>query len=587
MTTHDGQLRSARTTRRRFLKIAGLLSGTTFGTGLLAACGAQPTPPATSGAAPTSAAPKTAPAAPTTAPAAPAGLPTAKPAVVATSAAVAPPAAATQPAAVAKEPKRGGTLKLGINQESATIDPHKSKDVAGTQIKGLVYSQLLKYYHGRQLVPDLAEKYEVVNDTTYAFTLRKGVKFHDGSDLTAADVKASYERILDPANGSQVFVHMKGIESVTAKDDLTVEFKLKAPQATFLAALGLTGNYIAQKKKIDAGADFEQDAVGTGPFKLASRSISVETKLERNPNYFLPNLPYLDGISLRPIFDDPARMNALYSGDVDIVTYVNWAAMAEIEKNPKYILQSNKEDGFVMIEFRVDQPPFDDVRLRQAVSYGIDRDAIIKTAASGRGKPAYGGVIPSWLWGYGKDLEETYKYNPEKAKQLVREAGAEGKKIELVSWPPDTELFGRPSVIVANQLKQIGLDVTLRPQPVAEWAQTRVSGAYQMFMDGNLYSLPDPDFLSEYLTTGGRIPQATRFSDKEIDGWLDEARKLSDQSKRIPLYANIQKKALELSPIAFLFYREQGEASQADVRGHEYLGSLGANNSLLEAWLDR
>ena len=239
-------------------------------------------------------------------------------------------------------------------------------------------------------------------------------------------------------------------------------------------------------------------------------------------------------------------MNALYSGDVDIVTYVNWAAMGEIEKNPKYILQSNKEDGFVMIEFRVDQPPFNDVKLRQAVSYGIDREAIIKTAASGRGKPSYGGVIPSWLWGYGKDLEETYKYNPEKAKQLVKEAGAEGKKIELTTWPPDTELFGRPSVIVANQMKQIGLEVTLKPQPTAEWAATRVSGAYQMFMDGNLYALPDPDFLSEYFTTGGRIPQANKFSDKEIDGWLDEARKINDQAKRIPLYANVQKKALEL-----------------------------------------
>jgi peptide/nickel transport system substrate-binding protein len=572
------------------LKVAALLSGGAIGTGLLAACGAQPAAPASTAAPakPAAATSGGAVAPATSAPAlAAAPPPTAKPVVTAAAAAPAGAAAPAKPAATGKEPKRGGTLKLGINQEGATIDPHKSKDIAGTQIKGLVYSQLLKYYHGRELVPDLAEKFETVNDTTYVFTLRKGVKFHDGEELTSADVKASYDRIMDPAVGSQVFVYMKGVESVTAKDPYTVEFKLKAPQATFLAALGLTGNYIAQKKKIDAGVDFEQDCVGTGPFKLASRTVSVETKLERNPSYFLPNLPYLDSIVLRPIFDDSARMNALYSGDVDIVTYVNWAAMAEIEKNPKYILQSNKEDGFVMIEFRVDQPPFDDVRLRQAVSLGIDREAIIKTAASGRGRAATGGVIPSWLWGYGKELEDTYKYNPEKAKQLVKDAGAEGKKIELVTWPPDTELFGRPSVIVANQLKQIGLDVTLRPQPVAEWAQTRVTGAYQMFMDGNLYSLPDPDFLSEYVTTGGRIPQATRFSDKEIDGWLDEARKISDQSKRMPLYANVQKKMLDLSPIAFLFYREQGEASQADVRGHEYLGSLGANNSLLEAWLDR
>jgi peptide/nickel transport system substrate-binding protein len=169
----------------------------------------------------------------------------------------------------------------------------------------------------------------------------------------------------------------------------------------------------------------------------------------------------------------------------------------------------------------------------------------------------------------------------------VNEAGATGKKIELTTWPPDTELFGRPSVIVANQLKQIGLEVTLRPQATAEWSATRASGAYQMFTDGNLYSLPDPDFLTEYVATGGRIPNANKFSDKEIDGWLDEARKINDQSKRIPLYTNVQKKMLELEPIAFLFFREQGEATQADVKGYEYLGSLGANNALLETWLDR
>jgi peptide/nickel transport system substrate-binding protein len=575
--------------RRRFLILATVGGG--VGAGLLTACGAQSAAPASSGAT-----------APTSAPAAPAAAattaPTTAPAVVAkpatqpspvVTAAAAPPAGAATPAPAAsgKTPKKGGSLKMGINQESATIDPHKSRDIAGTQIKGLVYSQLLKYYKGRQLVPDLAEKYDVIDDTTYVFTLKKGIKFHDGADLTSADVKASYDRILDPATGAVVYTFMKNLASVTPKDDYTIEFKLKSPQATFLAAMGLTGNYIAQKKKIDAGVDFEQDVVGTGPFKFKSRTVSVESQIERNPNYFIPGLPYLDNITLRPIFDDSARMNALYSGDVDVVTYVNWAAMGQIESNPKYVLQSNKEDGFVMIEFRCDQPPFDNVKLRQAVSLGIDREAIIKTAASGRGRAATGGIIPSWMWGYDQSLEGTFKYDPAKAKQLVDEAGATGKNIELTTWPPDTELFGRPSVIVSNQLKQIGLNVTLRPQATAEWSATRASGAYQMFTDGNLYSIPDPDFLSEYLTTGGRIPNANKFSDKEIDGWLDEARKIGDQSKRIPLYTNVQKKMLDLVPIAFLFYREQGEATQADVQGYEYLGSLGANNALLETWLDR
>src|SRR4051812_8411685 len=469
--------------RRRFLILTTLGAG--IGAGLLTACGAQPAAPAakpTDAPKPASAATTAPAAAATTAPAV-AAAPQASPKPVITAAAAPPSGAATPaPAAAANKPvKKGGILKMGINQESATIDPHKSRDIAGTQIKGLVYSQLLKYYKGRQLVPDLADKYDTVDETTYVFTLKKGIKFHDGADLTSADVKASYDRILDPATGAVVYPFLKNIQSVTPKDDFTIEFKLKSPQATFLAAMGLTGNYIAQKKKIEANVNFEEDAVGTGPYKFKSRTIQVESQVEKNPSYFIPDRPYLDGVILRPIFDDAARMNALYSGDVDIVTYVNWAAMGQVESNPKYVLQSNKEDGFVMVEMRVDQPPFDNVKLRQAISYAIDRDAIIKTAASGRGKPCYGGIIPSWMWGYSKELEETYKFNLDKAKQLMNESGVSaGTKIELTTWPPDTELFGRPSVIVANQLKQIGLEITLKPQATAEWSATRASGAYQM-----------------------------------------------------------------------------------------------------------
>lgn len=486
-----------------------------------------------------------------------------------------------------QEAKRGGTLQMALNQESATIDPHKSRDAAGTQIKGMIYSQLLKYYYGRELVPDLAESYEALDEVTYVFNLRRGVQFHDGAALTSRDVVASYERILDPATGASVYPYISSIETVTARDDHTVEFKLKQPLASFIPAMGLPGNYIAQQAKIDANVDFETDIVGTGPFKLASRSVSVETKLARNESYFLEGLPYLDGIVFRPIFDDPARMNALYSGDVDIITYVTWAAMGDIQDDPQYILQSNPEDGFVMIEFRVDQPPFDDVRLRQAVSYGIDREAIINTAASGRGVPNFGGLIPSWMWAYNQELADTYRYDPERARQLIKEVGAEGLKIEFTTWPPDTELFGRPSVVVANQLQQVGLEVTLRPQPVAEWQQTRAEGTYQMFMDGNLYNLADPDFMYTYYYTGTRVPAANRFSDPEIDAWLDEARQLSDQDARKALYDKIQAKTLDLVPIAPLFYREQGEASQNDVHGHEYIGSLGYTSTLLETWLDR
>jgi peptide/nickel transport system substrate-binding protein/glutathione transport system substrate-binding protein len=559
-----------RLSRRDLLRAVGLTSTAFLATGLLTACGGAGTPAA--------------PAA-TTAPATVAA-PTA-PAAGATRPAASTPANAGGAAPSAKAPKRGGILKIALNQEANTVDPHKSRDIAGTHIKGMVYSQLMKYGRDLQIVPDLAERYDNPEPTTYVFYLRKGVKFHDGADLTAEDVVASYERILEPSTGSPVYVFLKGISSVTARDPSTVEFKLSGPQATFLPAIALCGQYIAQKQKIQANVDFETDLVGTGPFKFTSRTPGVETKVERNPNYYVQGQPYLDGISYRPIFDDSARMNALKSGDVDLATYVTWAAMSQFDQTPQLALQSQKAGGFVQIDLRVDRAPLDNPKVRQAISYAIDRDALIKTAASGRGESCFGGPIPSWMWAYDKDLEGLYRYDPAKAKQLIQEAGAQGATIELTTWPTDTELFGRPSVVVATYLKQAGLNAVLKPVSNAEWAQARAEGTYQGLVNGNLYSIPDPDFVGTIWEKGSNITKANRFSDPEIDGWLQQARTITDQAQRKALYDKVQAKALDLVPTVFLFYREQGDGTQKDVQGYQFLGNPGAFNAIPETWLDR
>jgi peptide/nickel transport system substrate-binding protein len=564
-----------RVNRRELLRALGLgCSGLVVG-GLLAACGGAATPavPAPTSAPPTVGAATSAPAAPATTPAA--------------AAAVASTPASAATTAASRPVKKGGTLKIALNQEANTVDPHKSRDIAGTHIKGMVYSQLLKYGRDLQVQPDLAERYDNPDPTTYVFHLRQGVMFHDGAPLTADDVVASYERLLDPSIGAPVYVFIKNIASVSAPDAATVEFKLNGPQATFIPAMALAGQYIAQKKKIQANVDFESDLVGTGPFKFVSRSPGVETKVERNPSYFVQGLPYLDGISYRPIFDDSARMNALKSGDADLATYVTWAAMSEFDQYPQLALQSQKAGGYVELDLRVDQPPLDNPKVRQAISYAIDRDALIKTATSGRGEPCFGGPIPSWMWAHDADLENLYRYDPNKAKQLLQDAGAQGATIEFTTWPTDTELFGRPSVVVAQYLKQVGLNAVLKPVPNAEWAQARAEGTYQALVNGNLYSIPDPDFVGTLWEKGSNITKANRFSDPQIDSWLQQARTLGDQNQRKALYDQIQARAMDQVPTVFLFYREQGDGTQKDVQGYQFLGNPGAFNMLPETWLDR
>lgn len=484
--------------------------------------------------------------------------------------------------------KPGGTLTFAQNVQTAGIDPHVSKDLAGTQIKCLVYSQLLKYYYGNEIVNDLAASYEEIDPTTFRFTLREGVTFHDGAALTADDVVASYERILNPETGAAVFPFLGGgVESVTAVDPLTVEFKLSGPLPTFIRAMALPGNYIVQKAKIDAGVDFQTDVVGTGPFTFVSMTDGIDSRLAKNPNYFIEGLPYLDEVIYRPIPDDPTRVNALYSGAVDAIAYVPWSAMGEVENNPQLTLSSNKEDGFLMLDLRVDQPPFDNPLVRQAISYAINREAIIATATSGRGKVCYGGIVPEWMFGHSPELATYYQYDPEKAKSLLAEAGVEGLTFDLITWPPDNELFGRPSVVIANQLQQVGITANLKPLPKPQYSDARSNGDYTALMDGSLYSLPDPDFMQDYYHTGGvRVAKANRFSDAQIDEWLDTARTLTDENERTALYHQIQERALELEPIVWLIYREQGEAAQSYVQGHEYMPQ-GATNYLLETWLDR
>lgn len=559
-----------RLNRRGLLRAFGLASAGLVAGGLLTACGS----PAPSAAPPATVAPTTL------------APPTSQPA--ATNAAAATPAA-TQPATqpTTKSPKKGGVLKVALNQEANTVDPHKSRDIAGTHIKGMIYSQLIKYGRDLQIQPDLAERWENPDPTTYTFYLRKDVKFHDGADLSAEDVVASYERLLDPSIGAPVYVFIKGISSVTARDPNTVEFKLGGPQATFIPAIALAGQYIAQKAKIQANVDFESDLVGTGPFKFVSRTPGVETKVERNPTYFVQGLPYLDGISYRPIFDDSARMNALKSGDADLATYVTWAAMSEFNQYPQLALQSQTAGGYVQLDLRVDQPPLDNVKVRQAISYAIDREALIKTATSGRGQACFGGPIPPWMWAYNKDLENMYRYDPARAKQLIQESGAQGATVEFTTWPTDTELFGRPSVVVSTYLKQVGLNAVLKPVSNAQWAQARAEGTYQALVNGNLYSIPDPDFVSTLWEKGSNITKANRFADPQIDAWLQQARTLSDQPQRKTLYDQVQAKALEQVPTVFLFYREQGDGTQKDVQGYQFLGNPGAFNMLSETWLDR
>jgi peptide/nickel transport system substrate-binding protein len=539
-------------TRRGLLRLFGLASVGLVAEGLLTTC-RSPTPPA---APPATTAPAT-----TAAPTANAGsAPLAKPTVPASE-------PTQQPAA--GTPKQGGILKIALNQEANTVDPHKQRDIAGTHIKGMVYSQLIKYGRDLEIQPDLAERWENPDSATYVFHLRRGVKFHDGADLTADDVVASYERLLDPSIGAPVYVFIKNISSVTARDPNTVVFKLGGPQATFIPALALAGQYIAQKAKVQANANFETDLVGTGPFRFVSRTPGVETKLERNLRYFVQSRPFLDGLSYRPIFDDSARMNALRSGDVDLATYVTWAAMSEFNQYPQLALHSQTAGGYVQLDLRVDQPPLDNVKVRQAMSYAINYDQIIQELIQGKGRRLRG-PLAFGMEGYDENLKG-YDYDPAKAKQLLADAGL-GSGFDLTLTYSSQGAPGADDVAQAAQSNLGDVGIRVKIEKVAEpTRRERIDKSdFVWSVGGWTPPLPTPPWTMDkwYLSDNRGLNRAF-YSNPKVDELVKQAPTILDAQKRIDTYRQAQNIMVDEAPYILFYQANQILGMRDNIQGFE------------------
>ena len=530
--------------RRRFIQMT-LGAGAA---GVLTACGQQtPAPP-----------PTQAPAKPA-APATP-GQPTEKPAAV------------QQPPAKASV---GGTLKFGLSSDPPNLDPHVTTGTAALNVKMMVYNGLARYWRKAEIVPDLAESWSTPDDRTYVFKLHKGVKFHDGTEMTAADVKASLERILDPKVGATKRADLQDIKEVQAEGD-TVRLVLGKPNAALVAHLARPECAILPETAIKSGVDFNTTMLGTGPFKLTTREPGVQTVVEKNPSYFRQGLPKLERIAFVPYQDENTRVTAIRAGDVDLIEYVPWKDTVPLQQEPNIEVYSGEASAFMTLLFNVRQKPFDDPRVRRAFGYAVNRQSIIDIVFFGRGSIMSGGVIPKGYWAYNPSLEGTWSYDPDRARALLREAGyGDGLQVKLTATSQYGMHQGSGEVVQA-ELRKIGVQADLE---LFDWAMTtekRNKGEYQFLVHGLATDITDPDFLTPFFVTDGFYSKSTGFSDPEIDRMLAEGRSIQDQEKRRPIYLEIEKRVLELAPWAYLSWREQSEAALKKVKGYEHLpGGLG------------
>src|SRR5919108_543255 len=370
-------------------------------------------------------------------------------------------------AAWAQQPKPGGTLRVAWEADITGLDPYISPGVQSWFVVGNLFNSLVTIDAELNIVPDLAESWEMLeNSQVYIFHLRKGVKFHDGTDFDAEAVRWNYQRIMNPEEKAFVAPFFAIVDTVEALDAHTVKFTLKHPSMTLLPVMAAERVGFLQMSpesyKKWGKEEIRLHPTGTGPFKFARWDQNQVIVLEKNPHYFKPGLPYLDRIEFRVMKEGVTRVTALRTGEVDFASYVPREHAERLTRDPQIKVLRGKDTQRVQSFFNLRNPLFQDVRVRRAVlGYGIDRQSIAKTALLGQAQPLWSFVPPG-----GRDhidFGEQYPYDPEKAKALLKEAGYDEKnplRYTLMTHGAEPAL---PTIatIMKTQYAKLGVEVTV------------------------------------------------------------------------------------------------------------------------------
>lgn len=496
------------------------------------------------------------------------------------------PAAAPAANAGNETPKPGGILKLARAQDLSNLDPIVPGDNMTIWALLLMYDQLVRVTaDGNDVEPALATDWTISEDKkTYVFNLRKDVKFHDGSVMTSADVKFSLDRAR--GEGSSWSWIYTGIESVEVSGDNQVTIKTKTPYAPLLSSLALFSSSIVSEKAVkDQGKDFLSDKeFGTGPFKLANWQRGQKVELAKNADYWQAGKPYLDGVELVQVPEDTTRLFQLRAGDIDIASNVPFNAMAELQADSALTVMTPQVSRVDVININHTHEPFNDVKIRQAINYAVDKDLIIKTVLMGNGEMATS-YLPKMK--YFNDQLEGYKYDLEKAKKLMAESSKpQGFKTRLLIASGD-ETDRQIAVIVKDQLAALGIDVEIQMMESGAAYEAVNQMNYDLATTYFSTDIIDPDELTsfEVVSTGGTDAYHTGYKNPKVDELAEKARAELDETKRKEMYLEIQKLVSEDATFLFLYYKPATYAVQNYVKGFHVLST--GNYRLEEVWLNK
>lgn len=459
------------------------------------------------------------------------------------------------------EPKEGGSLIYARGADAIGLDPINVTDGESIRVTSNIFETLFVYDENLEVQPGLADSYKVSDDgMTWTITLKKGIKFQDGTDFNANAVVFNFDRWMDPENPYHkgdfpyypfLYGGFKGdsnhkIEYVKAVDESTVEFKLTEKTAPFISYLAIPMFGIASPAAIEKHGDkFSENPVGTGPFVFDSWKHNDKIVLKKNENYAGEG-PYLDELIFRVIPENSSRLTALQAGEVDIIDGLNPDDATTIEADSQLSLVKRPSFNIGYMVLNTQMAPFDDVKVRQAVNMAIDKQAIVDAFYNGYAEVAKN-PFPSVLWGYNDSIED-YKFNVEEAKKLLAEAGyPDGFKTQLWAMSNPRPYMPQPMKVaeaIQADLKKIGIEAEIVTYEWATYLQKSGNGEHPMGLYGWTGVMADPDnFLFPNLSaTNTAKPASNRafYENEEFTKLLQDARVTFDQDERAKLYEQAQ-----------------------------------------------
>ncbi|MGE2723998.1 ABC transporter substrate-binding protein [Mycolicibacterium pulveris] len=455
-----------------------------------------------------------------------------------------------------------GNLIAAISGEPDQLDPHKTTAYFSFEVLENVFDTLVEPDENLEMRPALAQSWDVSPDQlSWTFHLRRGITFHDGSPFTADDVVYSYRRIMDEklANVDK----FSAVADVTAPDPHTAVVHLDRPTPNLLTNLGgFKGMAIVSRRNVESG-QIATHPIGTGPFSFLAQKSGDSITLKANPSYW-DGPPPISGVTFRFISEPSTALSALQAGEVDWTDSVPTQRVAQLREDDSITLAVTASNDYWYLALNEARRPWNDVRVRQAIAYGVDRAAIVAATSYGTAT-ANQLAIPEgnpWYTPY-----DRYRYDLDTAQRLLDEAGVDDVDLDLLVTTeyPETVTAAQ---IIADNLAPLGITVSIRTVDFATWLDEQNTGNFDMLMMGWLGNIdPDDFYYAQHHSQG--TSNAQKFSDPEVDRLLDAGRVETDRQARGALYDEAATLIADKVSYIFLYNPSVIQAWTPELTGYQ------------------